>query len=107
MSYRITYLLETDSDHPEATEIIQQLAQHACPQVPGRRESAKEWESILTASAPTTWDDNQQDMQRLSRKWPETTFTLYSQGQEPTDNRTTIFRAGAIISDTKVPNRIF
>ena len=55
------------------------------------------WEMVLTGDLNTTWYEHQVDVANIiSKKWPETRFSLHGQGDDECDEWTEYFLDGKV-----------
>ena len=107
MGYETVYHLSWDADSPTLTEVARLLALYEATASQGVQEwgfnqpgtlteSVKCWERVLSGDEEARWYENELEMARLSRFWPEVTFVLEGDGEQSDDLWRSYFRDGKV-----------
>lgn len=85
MGYDTTYNLSWDEEKgPSREEVAAAMAEIAEGATPGQSDFERQrnaWAEILDGDPAVRWYQNEQDMRRLSVRWPGTIFTLDKDGE--------------------------
>ena len=85
MGYDTNYQLIWDEENgPSMDEAAAAMAEIAEGSTPGQSDFERQrgaWAEILQGDPAVRWYQNEQDMRQLSKRWPETLFTLEKAGE--------------------------
>lgn len=107
MGYETVYHLDCDGDSPTLTEVARLLALYEGTNAKEDRdwfftqagavtESVACWERVLSGEEATLWYENEVEMARISRFWPEVTFILEGDGEQSDDLWRSYFQDGKV-----------
>ena len=86
MAYEMNCWLNWDRPTPTMTEVAGVFARLEAQDRNGPADDSslaparRRWESVLGGDRPESWDNHQFDVARMSRFWPQVTFTLKCSG---------------------------
>lgn len=101
MGYETSHNLNIEGDSPTITEVARMLAGRGRNSEDGA-DRTTEWELTLEGR-PTTWYDCTENMQDISRHWPDTLFIIRASGENPGDQWVEYHRNGQVQREERPP----
>ena len=85
MPYMTQYNLQWSQETPAMDEIATLIATLDNSSNQPLTEATKHWYKVLDGEEEDSWYDHQYHMTKVSKRWPDTLFTLKGKGEEPED----------------------
>ncbi len=88
MAYMTYYSMEISEPKPTVADAARWLAEtvdKTPPTHPEHEQNSSFWELVLSGEEDAPWYNHKEDMQALSKMWPDILFTLTGIGEEQDD----------------------